>query len=59
MASNTGKNSRKGSVKNRTQMETPNGNYIKRDSTTGKFISGKKDGSKYKGVATEKDDRKS
>ena len=55
MATNTGKGSRKGAVKERTQIYNPaTGNYIKRDSSTGKFIEVKKDGEPFKGVRKEK-----
>ncbi|WP_198155062.1 hypothetical protein [Salisediminibacterium beveridgei] len=50
MAKNTG-NGRKGSIKDRSQFETPNGNWTKRDTDTGKFID-KKD-TPYKGVRKE------
>ena len=59
MARNTGGGSRKGSVTGRTQMKAPGGNYIKRDASTGRLMSGKADGSSYKGVAKENDGRRS
>ncbi len=31
-------NARVGAVKNRSQTQTPTGNYVKRDTNTGKFI---------------------
>jgi len=52
MAINTGKGTRKGATKNRSQIKTSNGVYMKRDAKTGKFISGKK--TPYKGVRKEK-----
>ena len=58
MARNTGKGSRKGSVTDRTQFETPSGNYAKRDRTTGRIIDQKTTGGKFKGVAREKDKRR-
>lgn len=54
MAVNTGKSTRKGAVKKRTQVINPKtGLYVKRDSATGKFLSVKKDGTPYKGVTKE------
>ena len=53
MAKNTGKNSRIGAVKGRSQLKGPNGNYIKRDTTTGRFVDQKTSGGKFKGVRTE------
>lgn len=55
MAVNTGKNTRVGAVKKRTQVYNPQtGHYIKRDSETGKFLEVKRDGTPFKGVAKEK-----
>lgn len=59
MAKNTGNGYRKGSVTDRTQVQNPqNGNYTKRDTTTGRFIDQKQDGTPFKGVAKEVDDRR-
>ncbi|EBS6869717.1 hypothetical protein JMJ84_18890 [Salmonella enterica subsp. salamae] len=59
MARNTGDGYRKGSVTDRTQVQNPqNGNYTKRDTTTGRFIDQKQDGTPFKGVAKEVDDRR-
>ncbi len=58
MAKNTGNNSRRGSVRNRTQTQAPNGNWVKRDRQTGRFMDQKKDGKPFKGVALEKDGRR-
>lgn len=59
MASNTGNSSRRGSVTSRTQTKTPSGHYVKRDSTTGKFLDVKtSDKTPFKGVAKEVDGRK-
>ncbi|ECJ6092457.1 hypothetical protein GR78_06825 [Salmonella enterica] len=59
MAKNTGDGYRKGSVTDRTQVQNPqNGNYTKRDTTTGRFIEQKQDGTPFKGVAKEVDDRR-
>lgn len=41
MAGNTGKNHRDGAVKGRSQFQHPNGNFVKRDSTTGTFYGSK------------------
>ena len=64
MAKNTGNNSRKGSVDNRTQVENPKTDqYVKRNqdadsSHNGEFMDVKQDGDKFKGVAEEPDDRR-
>ena len=50
MAKNTGDGSRVGAVKNRSQLLTKNGVYLKRDDK-GRFMSGKK--TPYKGVKKE------
>lgn len=54
MAGNTGKNHRDGALKNRSQFQHPNGNHIKRDTTTGRFIDQKTSGGKFKAVRKEK-----
>ncbi len=58
MATNTGKNTRKGAVKERTQFPHPNNpnHFLKRNRETGQIMSGKKDD--YKGVAHEIDKRR-
>ena len=38
MATNTGNDSRVGSVKDRTQFETPSGHNAKRDTETGEIM---------------------
>lgn len=54
MATNSGKNSRIGAVKERSQIFNPStGNYVKRDTSTGKFIDVKSDGRPFKGVTKE------
>ena len=54
MATNSGKNSRKGAVSGRSQVFNPStGNYVKRDTTTGQFIAVKSDGTPFKGVRKE------
>lgn len=58
MAKNTGNGHRNGSVNGRTQTQAPNGNFVKRDTTTGRFVDQKQDGKPFKGVAQERDDRR-
>lgn len=57
MATNTGDGHRIGSVKDRTQMQRPDGDWQKRDRTTGELMGTKDDGTPYKGVAKEPDRR--
>lgn len=53
MAKNTEKDHRNGAVKNRSQCYNEKSNlYIKRDSTTGRFLSSKN--TPYKGIRKEK-----
>lgn len=59
MAKNTGQGFRRGSVDNRTQVKTPGGNFVKRDAGTGRFMDQKAGGKPFKGVAHEKDGRRS
>lgn len=54
MARNTGNNYRNGAVKERSQVQSFFGNWLKRDAKTGRFMSGKEDGSSYKGIRREK-----
>ncbi len=57
MATNppTGDGHRKGSVRKRSQTQTPSGNWIKRDSDTGRFMDVKTSDKKpFKGVRKEK-----
>ncbi|OYX77722.1 MAG: hypothetical protein B7Y82_07115 [Sphingomonadales bacterium 32-65-25] len=58
MAKNTGDGFRRGSVDDRTQFKAPNGNYVKRDTDSGRFMDQKSDGRPFKGVAQEKDGRR-
>lgn len=52
MAKNTGNNTRKGQVKDRSQVYNEKTKmFVKRDATTGRFISGSKN--QYKGVKKE------
>jgi len=60
MAKNTGRGSRIGSVKNRTQVQnSKTDRYVKRDITTGQFINQKSDDKPFRGVAKEPDKRRS
>lgn len=60
MATNTGEGYRRGSVRDRTQAYNPhNDTYVKRDTTTGRFMDVKSDGTPFKGVAKERDGRRS
>ena len=54
MAKNTGQGFRVGAVRSRTQTQTPSGNYVKRDSDSGRFIDVKSDKTPFKGVTKEK-----
>lgn len=55
MAKNTGNDYRIGAVKGRSQVQNPvTKQYVERDTTTGKFTNVKQDGTKFKGVRTEK-----
>ncbi len=55
MARNTGAGTRKGSVIGRSQVYNPTtGNYVKRDTSTGRFLDVKSDGTPFKGVRKEK-----
>ncbi|WP_319403158.1 hypothetical protein [uncultured Anaeromusa sp.] len=54
MAKNTGDDFRRGAVTNRSQTQAPNGNWVKRDAETGRFMD-QKTSSKtpFKGVRKE------
>lgn len=56
MATNppVGDGHRKGAVRSRSQTKTPSGNYVKRDSDTGRFMDVKSDKKPFKGVRKEK-----
>lgn len=43
-----------GAVRNRSQTQTPSGNYVKRDTGTGRFMDVKSDKAPFKGVRKEK-----
>lgn len=51
MAKNTGKGSRRGAVKNRSEFKHPNGTYVKRDTETGRIMNVSKN--PHKGVRDE------
>lgn len=54
MAINTNHNRRIGAVKERSQTFNPvTDEWTKRDTTTGRFMDGKKDGNPFKGVTKE------
>lgn len=59
MVKNTGDGSRRGSVNDRTQFQAPNGNFVKRNAEDGRFMQQKTSGGAFKGVAREKDGRRS
>ena len=50
----SGDGHRIGAVRGRTQVEHPNGHWIKRDADTGRFLDVKSDDRPFKGVTKEK-----
>lgn len=58
MAKNTGNGYRRGSVDNRTQFPTPQGNWAKRNTENGRIMDQKVDGKPFKGLAKEEDGRR-
>ena len=64
MAKNTGDGSRKGAVKDRSQLNLDEskgeetGKFVKRDLSTGQFTDIKEDDKPFKGVAKEPDGRR-
>ncbi len=56
MATNppSGDGHRNGMVRDRSQTQTPAGNYVKRDANTGRFMDVKSDKKPFKGVRREK-----
>jgi hypothetical protein len=56
MATNppSGDGHRNGAVRSRSQVKVPNGNWVKRDTRTGRFLDQKQDGKPFKGVRREK-----
>ncbi|MBE3079267.1 hypothetical protein [Clavibacter michiganensis] len=55
MATNTGRGSRVGAVRGRSQTHNPKTDtYVKRDTSSGRFMDGKSDGTPFKGVWKEK-----
>ena len=53
MAKNTGKGSRRGAIRDRSQTHAPNGNAVKRDIISGRFIDQKTTPGDFKGVRHE------
>ena len=53
MAKNTGKGSRQGAVTGRSQVETKSGTWVKRDTSSGRFLAAKSSGGSFKGVRKE------
>lgn len=53
MAKNTGKGFRKGAVDSRSQFKSTNGNWVKRDTQTGRILDQKTTGGAFKGVRKE------
>ena len=55
MAKNTEQGYRIGAVKGRSQTRTPSGNWVERDTTTGRFVNQKTSSKNpFKGVRKEK-----
>ncbi|HEY4269497.1 MAG TPA: hypothetical protein VGM94_15045 [Galbitalea sp.] len=55
MATNSGKGYRRGEVTGRSQVQNPKtGDFVKRDTTTGRFMDGKANGTPFKGARKEK-----
>lgn len=56
MATNkpTGDGHRNGAVRGRSQTQTPSGNWVKRDTETGRFMGVKSSPKPFKGVRREK-----
>jgi hypothetical protein len=54
VAKNTGNGHRIGPVKDRSQTQTPSGNWVKRDTDTGRFMDVKQDKAPFKGVTKER-----
>lgn len=43
-----------GPVKGRSQTKAPNGNYVKRETSTGRFMDQKQGGEPFKGIRKER-----
>jgi len=56
MATNppAGDGHRNGAVRERSQTQTPSSHWVKRDTSTGRFMDVKSDGKPFKGVRKEK-----
>ncbi|MGB1582456.1 MAG: hypothetical protein ACPHCI_01570 [Solirubrobacterales bacterium] len=50
----TGDNARRGAVRDRSQVQMPNGHWVKRNADDGRFMDVKSDGKPFKGVRREK-----
>ena len=57
MATNTGSGSRRGTVKDRTQIKKP-GTFVKRNMSDGELMDVKSSDKPFKGVAQERDKRR-
>lgn len=57
MGKNTGEGYRRGAVRSRTQFQQPNGDWQKRDESTGQLMERKSSPGPFKGVAKEPDGR--
>jgi hypothetical protein len=54
MGTNTGRGFRRGAVRGRSQLRNPlTRMWVKRDSSTGRFLDGKTSGGRFKGVRRE------
>jgi hypothetical protein len=47
VAKNTGEGYRRGEVRDRSQFQAPNGNWVKRDDETGRIMDQKTDGKPF------------
>jgi hypothetical protein len=54
LAKNTDKGYREGAVRDRSQFQTPSGDWAKRNDKTGRIMDVKQDGKPFKGVRREK-----
>lgn len=57
MAKNTGDGFRRGAITGRTQFRLPDGRWMKRDESIGRFLDRKETEGPWKGVAKEPDGR--
>ena len=54
LATNTGKGYRRGEVRDRSQFQTPSGDWAKRNTDTGQIMDQKQGGEPFKGVRKER-----